>query len=89
MMDQPRALDWAAFMDRLFECIQNKSRMWGGADAPADDLAGIGVDDESDINEPSPGCDIGEIRHPQHVRRWHPIFDEIDSTACQRDPCWP
>ena len=61
MMDQPHALDRAAVMDCLFEGIQNEPRMWGDADAPADDLAGIGVDDESDIDEPLPSCDIGEI----------------------------
>ena len=31
LMDQPRALDRAVFMDCLFEGIQNEPRMWGGA----------------------------------------------------------
>src|SRR5690606_28206988 len=34
-------------------------------------LAGISVDDESDINKPLPGGNIGEIADPQHVRRRH------------------
>jgi len=45
--------------------------MRGSADTPADDPPGIDVDDEGDIGEPVPGCDIGEIGHPQNVRRWH------------------
>jgi len=32
-----------------------------GTDPPADDAAGIGVDAESDIDEPLPGGDIGEM----------------------------
>jgi hypothetical protein len=59
-------------MDRLFQGIEDEPRMRRGADAPADDLAGIGVDDESDIDEALPGGDIGEIADPQHVRRGHP-----------------
>ena len=46
--------------------------MRGRADTPADDAPSIGVDDESRIGEPLPGGDIGEVRHPQHVRRWDP-----------------
>jgi hypothetical protein len=51
-------------MDRLFERIQNKPGIWEGADPPADDLAGVSVDDESGMDEPFPGCHIGEAaRH--------------------------
>lgn len=64
MVDQPHALAGAAFMDRLLEGIEDEPRMRRSADAPADDPAGIGVDDEGDVNEPFPGRDIGEIRHP-------------------------
>jgi len=32
-----------------------------GADAPADDLAGKGVDDEGDVDEALPGGDTGEV----------------------------
>ena len=46
--------------------------MRGCADAPAHDLARGGVDNEGNINEPLPCGDIGEVRNPQHVRRWHP-----------------
>ena len=38
------------------------------AHPPADDPAGIGVDDKGDIDEAGPGGDIGEIGHPQRIR---------------------
>ena len=37
---------------------------------PAHDPAGIGVDDEGDVDEAGPGRDIGEVGEPQHVRPW-------------------
>lgn len=39
------------------------------AHPPADDAAGIGVDDKGDIDEAGPGRDVGEVGDPQHVRR--------------------
>src|SRR6202021_345715 len=38
------------------------------AHPPADDPAGIGVDDKGDIDEAGPGRDVGEVGDPQHVR---------------------
>ena len=35
---------------------------------PADDPAGIGVDDEGDVDEAGPGRHIGEVGEPEHVR---------------------
>ena len=32
----------------------------------------IGVDDEGDVHEASPGCHIGEVGDPEHVRTWRP-----------------
>jgi len=43
-----------------------------GADAPADDLAGKGVDDEGDVDEALPGGDMGEIADPEHVGSGRP-----------------
>jgi len=43
-----------------------------GADAPADDLAGKGVEDEGDVDEALPGGDTGEIAYPEHVGCGHP-----------------
>ena len=46
VVNEPHALGRSAFMDRQIEGIQNEPGMRGGADAPADDLARIGVDGE-------------------------------------------
>ena len=76
-MARPYAFDRAAFMDGLFEGIKDEPSMRGGADAPADDASGIGVDNKCDIDRamvtplvrvtmarPFPGGDVGEIaRH--------------------------
>ena len=47
--------------DPLFEGIENEPGMRGGADPPANDPPGIGVDNEGDIDEPFPCGDVGEI----------------------------
>jgi hypothetical protein len=49
MVNQSHCLHRATVMDGLFEGIKDKPGMRGGADAPTDDLAGIGIDDESHI----------------------------------------
>jgi hypothetical protein len=72
VVNQSHALSGTAIMHSLFQGVENEPRMRRGADAPAYDPAGIGVDDESDVDETSPRRDIGEVRHPQHVRRRHP-----------------
>ena len=46
----------------------DEAGMFCPAGAPVDDPAGVGMDDEGDVDEPCPGCDVGEVRHPQHVR---------------------
>lgn len=61
-----------------------RPRMRRGADTPADDPAGIGVDDEGDIDEALPSGDIGEIRHPEHVGCQHP---ELAVHLVQRTGC--
>ena len=35
---------------------------------PADDPAGIGIDDKGDVDEAGPGRDIGEVGEPKDVR---------------------
>src|SRR4051795_12387451 len=42
--------------------------MGGSADAPADNAAGIGVDDKGHIDEAGPGGHVGEVGEPEHVR---------------------
>jgi hypothetical protein len=61
MMHETHGFDRAAFMDRLFEGIKDEPGMRGAADSPANDLSGIGVNDEGKISEPFLGCDIGEV----------------------------
>lgn len=67
-----RALVRAAFMNHLFQSIRNEASMGRTTHPPTQDAAGISADDESDMDEASPCGDIGEFRHPQHVRRGHP-----------------
>lgn len=67
VLNQPHALSGTAIMHCLFEGIENETRMRRAAEAPANDLAGIGIDDEGDVDEILPSGDIGEIRLPQHV----------------------
>ena len=80
----PHGLDRAAFVDGLFEGIQNEPGTRSGADAPADDASGIGLDDESDVDRAMgtplvrvtmarafPSGNIGEVRNPEHVGRRH------------------
>jgi hypothetical protein len=59
-------------MGGLFHGIRREPDIGGsGADVPADDLSGIGIDDEGDTNKPLSGGHIGEIRHSEHARRGH------------------
>ena len=60
----------SAIMQRLLERIQHEAGMRRPAGAPADDPAGVGVDDEGDVDKARPGRDVGEVRHPKPVRRW-------------------
>ncbi len=72
MVDETHILPEAAIMHRLLQGIEDEPCVRRGADTPADDLAGIGVDDEGNINEASPSGDIGEVADPEHVGCWHP-----------------
>ena len=69
-MNQAATVDRPAVMKRLLERIQDEAGMCCPAGTPSDDPAGIGVDDEGDIDEPCLSRDVGEVRRPQHVRRW-------------------
>ena len=54
-------------MYRLFQGIQNEACMGRAAHPPSDDPACEGIDHEGHIDEPGPGRDIGEVRHPQTI----------------------
>ena len=70
-------------MQRLLERVEHEARVSAARHPPADDAAGVGVDDEGDIDEASPGGDIGEIGHPQHIRarRLELAVDVIERTG--------
>src|SRR5690606_15838902 len=79
------SMDRAAIMQRLFERIENEARMRRSAHPPADDPAGIGIDDEGHVDKASPGRHIGEVAYPQPVRRRRlelPV-DPVERTRCR------
>lgn len=55
-------------MKGLLRGIENEAGMGGPARSPSDDATGIGVDDESHVDEADPGRDIGEVGDPQPIR---------------------
>src|SRR4249920_3800120 len=69
VMDEVAA-DWPAFVDRLFQGIQDEAGMGCPADPPAHDIAGVDVDHEGHVDEAGPGRDVSEVSDPQLVRRW-------------------
>jgi hypothetical protein len=64
-----------AIMKRLLQGVENEAGMRRSTRSPTDDPPGVGIDDESDVDEPRPGRDVGKVRHPQHVRRWRRTCD--------------
>ena len=54
VVDQRVAI-WLAGVQGLLQRIQNEVRVHAPADAPADDVAGVDVDDKRDIDETLPG----------------------------------
>ena len=68
VVDEPAAMDRPPIMQSLLQRIEHEARMRRARHPPADDPAGIGIDDEGDVDEAGPGRDIGEVGDPQHVR---------------------
>ena len=52
----------------LFQSIQGDVRLQRVCGAPTDDLPREDVDDEPDVDEAAPRCDVSEIRNPKFVR---------------------
>ena len=50
-----------AVVERLLQRVEDEARMGRPRDPPADDATGEDVDDESGVDEPLPGRDVGEI----------------------------
>ena len=69
MMHEPAAMDGPSIVQGLLQSIEHEAGMRRPAHPPADDPAGIGVDDEGHVDEAGPGRDIGEVGDPEHVRR--------------------
>jgi hypothetical protein len=67
MMHEPGELA-SSSPDRLLEGIEAELGPKGLRALPADDHAGVDVDDEGHVAKARPGRDIGEVRHPEPVR---------------------
>ena len=61
VVNKPHALGRSAFMDGLLEGVENEPGMREGADAPATDRMSLGVDDESDLDEPFLSGHVGKV----------------------------
>ena len=70
MVHEPAAMNRPSIMQRLFQRIEHEARMRRAGSPPTNDPAGIGVDDEGNVDEAGPGRDIGEVREPEDVRPW-------------------
>lgn len=68
MMHEAAAVCGPSLVQGLLRRVEREACVSGPRYAPVDDPAGVGVHDESDIDEARPGADVGEIRDPQHVR---------------------
>jgi hypothetical protein len=68
VMDEAATV-WPAFVNRLFQGIQDEAGMGCPADPPAHDIAGVDVDHEGHVDEAGPGRDVSEVSDPQPVRR--------------------
>ena len=66
-MNQVGIALWLASVERLFQGVQDKVCAHRTADTPTDDPASEDVNDKSDINEPLPARDVGEIGDPELI----------------------
>ncbi len=57
-----------ALLDGHLQGIRDKLRAQMGRHGPADNPAAPDVDHDSQVQEPSPGSDVGDICHPELVR---------------------
>lgn len=60
------ALDLAS-PERLLQCIQRQVGVNGPRRTPPDDHPWVHVDDEGNVDESSPGCDVGKVGEPELV----------------------
>lgn len=62
MVRQAAAMSGPSFVKGLLQRIQHEAGMRGPAQPPADDAAGIGVDNAGDLDESRPGADRNAVR---------------------------
>ena len=72
MVHEAAAMKRPPLMQCLLQRIEYEARMCRTRGPPADDPAGIGIDNKGDVDEAGPGCDIGEVGEPKDVRPWPP-----------------
>jgi hypothetical protein len=87
VMDQAAAMQGPPVMQSLLQRIKHEPGMRRAADAPADDPAGKGINDEGDIDKASPGRDISKVRDPKPVRRRSLEFPIDVILWAGRPPC--
>ena len=76
-----------AFVQGLLQRVEDEAGMRRPLTPPADDTAGVGVDDEGHVDEARPGRDIGEVGEPEHVRRRRVELTGSHGRAGTAPPC--
>lgn len=61
-------MDRPPVVQGLLQGIEHEAGVRRERSAPADDPAGVDVDDEGDVDEAGPGRHVGEVGQPQDVR---------------------
>ena len=62
VVHESAAMDRPSIMQCLLQRIEHEARVRRARGPPAHDPAGVGVDDEGDVDEAGPGRDIGKGR---------------------------
>jgi len=76
-----------ALLDSHLQSLQDQLRAQVSCHGPANDPAAPGVEHDGQIEKPSPGWDIGDIRHPEFIRAagCKVALDQIGGWLC----IWP
>ena len=84
VVNEAALVDRPSVMNGLLQSIQHKTGMGASAGSPTDDVAGINVDDESNIDKACSRRDVSEVRHPQPVGCWRMelTVDVIKRASC-------
>jgi hypothetical protein len=70
----------------LVQGVGHQRGVLGGGDPPAQDPSREHVDDERDVHEPGQGPHVGEVGHPQPVRRGRGVPAALDQVRVPRRP---